>query len=46
MSITAEVREYFKNQALEELLCKFKEGIISNLRKNWENKFKDSRTSI
>ena len=40
MSITAEVREYFKNliktlltnQFLEELLCKFKEGIISKFK--------------
>ena len=38
MSITAEVHEYFENlikplvnnQSLEELFCKFKEGIISN----------------
>ena len=37
MAITAEAREYFKNlikplvsnQSLEELLCKFKEGVIS-----------------
>ena len=36
MSLTAEVREYFENlikplvtnQSLEELFCKFKEGII------------------
>ena len=50
MSITAEVREYFENlikplvnnQSLEELLCKFKEGIISN----FEDKLREENLKI
>ena len=50
MSITAEVREYFENlikplvtnQSLEELLCKFKEGIISK----FEDKLKEENLKI
>ena len=50
MSITAEVRKYFENlikplvsnQPLEELFCKFKEGIISN----FENKLRKENLKI
>ena len=50
MSITAEVREYFENlikplvtnQSLEELLCKFKEGIISK----FEDKLREQNLKI
>ena len=50
MSITAEVREYFENlikplltnQSLEELLCKFKEGIISK----FEDKLREENLKI
>ena len=50
MPITAELREYFENlikplvnnQSLEELLCKFKEGIISN----FEDKSREENLKI
>ena len=50
MSITAEVRDYFvdlikplvTNQSLEELLCKFKEGIISK----FEDKLSEQNLKI
>ena len=50
MSITAEVREHFKNlikpyvtnQSLEEPLCKFKEGIISK----FEDKLREQSLKI
>ena len=50
MSITADVREYFENlikplvtnQSLEELLCKFKESIISK----FEDKLREQNLKI